>query len=426
MNFTKEPYFSNKETGLNIIYNIGIQLTQLTLKIIGLFNHKIRLGVKGRKETFSKLKATIQANDKTLWFHCASLGEYEQGLPVFEELRKDYPNHKVIISFFSPSGYEVRKNSPIADVVVYLPLDTQKNAKRFLDLIKPELTIFVKYEIWPNVLNELKKQNRKAILISALFRKDQIFFKWYGDQFRKALFAFEHIFTQDEASVKLLKTIEYNQVTLSGDTRFDRVSNQLLQNNTLEFIEQFKQDSLCVVVGSSWPEDEEVLVPYINESSHKNVKYIIAPHNIKTNQIDKLKQSITMPVVCYSELDGKNISEYQVLILNTIGLLTKVYNYADIAYVGGAMGSTGLHNTLEAAVFGVPIIIGQHYTKFPEAAQMISKGGMTSISNKIEAKNTLNQLIDNKILRDKSGKKNNLYIKENRGAVIQILDFIRK
>lgn len=407
------------------MYSFGIYLASFALKIIANFNTKIKLGVQGRAETFTKLKPSINANDKTLWFHCASLGEYEQGLPVFTELRKDYPNHKIVLSFFSPSGFEIRKNAPFADVVVYLPLDSKAHAKRFLDIVHPELTIFVKYEIWPNILNELKKRRLKAVLISASFRENQSFFKWYGKHTKDALFAFNHIFTQNEASKTLLEKIGYTNATVSGDTRFDRVFNQLKQNNTLDFITEFKGDNLCVVIGSSWPDDEKLIVNYINTEANKDVKFIIAPHNIKATQIEGLKNSISKNCVLFTDKEGKTLSDYQVLILDTIGLLTKVYDYADIAYVGGAMGTTGLHNTLEAAVFGVPIIIGKNHKKFPEAQNMIDNNGMISISNQSELTETLNLFVNDEEIRSQFGLNNFNFIKKNKGSVIQILNFLR-
>jgi len=381
--------------------------------------------VEGRKHSFSILKNNISKADKTLWFHCASLGEYEQGLPVFKELRKTYPNHKMILTFFSPSGYEIRKNTEIADVVVYLPFDTRSNAKRFLDLVHPELTIFVKYDIWPNVLNELKKRELKAVLISALFRENQIYFKFYGNFMKKALFAFQHIFTQDENSKILLERINYKHVTVSGDTRFDRVYSQLTLDNSLDFIEKFKDHKLCIVAGSTWMEDEVFLVDYINSLETDSIKFIIAPHNIKSSQIEKLKQSINKKTILFSEKEKSNISEAQVLILDTIGLLTKVYSYANVAYVGGAVGKTGLHNTLEPAVFGVPIVIGEHFNNFPEAKIMLVNQGLFSIKTKEELKEILDNLIDNTTLRVSSGEKNLNYIKNNRGAVIQIISYLR-
>jgi len=410
---------------LNRLYTFGIYLAGFVLKIISFFNTKIKLGVKGRSETFKVLESQLSKTDKTLWFHCASLGEYEQGLPIFKALRQKYTDYKIILSFFSPSGYEIRKNSPIADIVIYLPLDTSTNAKRFFNLINPELTVFVKYDIWPNFLKELKHRKLNAILISATFRNNQSFFKWYGKQTREALFAFNHIFTQNESSKLLLEQINYTSTTVSGDTRFDRVTSQLQQNNNIDFINNFKQDHLCVVIGSSWPEDEKILVDYINTKAKPNTKFIIAPHNIKANQINYLKNSINKSSILFSEKKDKDLSNYQVFILDTIGLLSKVYSYADIAYIGGAMGNTGLHNTLEAAVFGVPIIIGANHDKFPEAQDMIDNNGMLSITNQDQLNNALTCFINDTEKRLSFGKQNELYINKNKGAVIQILNFLR-
>ncbi|MCF6294294.1 MAG: 3-deoxy-D-manno-octulosonic acid transferase [Flavobacteriaceae bacterium] len=410
---------------MKILYNILIYVVAFHLKIIALFNEKIRLGVRGRANTFNILKAKITSKDKVLWFHCASLGEYEQGLPVFEELKELYHNHKIVLSFFSPSGFEIRKKNPLTDIVVYLPLDTKYNAITFLNLAHPELVIFVKYEIWPNYLNELNRRKIKSILISALFRKDQSFFKFYGGLMRKSLNAFEHIFVQNESSKKLLETIGFNNITTSGDTRFDRVSNQLKTDNTLDFIDKFKQNKLCIVAGSTWTEDENLLIDYINSSS-EDLKFIIAPHNIKSQQMGVLKTSIKKKTILFSEKEKFDVSKYQVFIIDAIGFLSKIYSYADIAFVGGATGTTGLHNTLEPAAFGVPIIIGKNYKKFPEAHEMKENGGMYSISNQLELNSTLDSLILNTEKRIQSGKANASYISRNRGAVIQIIDYIRK
>ena len=410
---------------LSFIYNIGIFITHFILKCGAIFNKKIKKGVLGRKNTFKTLKSSINKDDRTLWFHCASLGEYEQGLPVFKELRKHYNNHKIVLSFFSPSGYEIRKNSPVADVIVYLPLDTKKNAIQFLNILNPELTVFVKYDIWPNFLNELKHRQLKAILISAVFRENQSYFKFYGKQLKKALFAFEHIFTQNEASKQLLESINYNQVTVSGDTRFDRVYGQLKLDNTLDFIEDFKDGKLCIVAGSTWPEDDTLLINFINSDASKDLKFIIAPHNIKSSQINNIRKNIKHEVILFSEKDTKQAFEAKIFIIDTIGLLSKIYNYSDIAYVGGALGTTGLHNTLEPAVFGVPVIIGTNYQKFPEAKAMINNGGMFSISNQKEFNRTLKELVNNKEMRLSCGEKNHQFIKNNKGAVIQIVKYLR-
>ena len=407
-------------------YNIGIYIANFHLKIIALFNNKLKLGVDGRKQTFKILEHSINKGDSTLWFHCASLGEYEQGLPVFRALRQEYPSHKIVLTFFSPSGYEIRKNTEIADVVVYLPMDTTTNAKRFLNLVHPELSVFVKYDIWPNYMAELKRRGARALLISALFRKNQSYFKPYGTMMRSALSVFEHIFVQNESSKTLLNSIHFENVSIAGDTRFDRVYDQLNQNNSLPFIEDFKDGKLCVVIGSSWPEDEALLIPFINNYNKEDVKYIIAPHNIKSGQIQNLAYKLQKPTVLFSEMDGKHLSEYSVFIIDTIGILSKIYSYADIAYVGGAMGNTGLHNILEPAVFGVPIIIGKNYDKFPEAYQMIDSGGLTSVSGYDQLYSELPLVIENNHKRQNLGAINQEFILKNKGAVNQILDYIRK
>jgi len=417
-------YFSFKEKVVLILYNILTYLVDFYLKIAALFNHKIHLGVKGRANTFKILNNNISQKDKVIWFHCASLGEYEQGLLVFQEIKDCYPNHKIILSFFSPSGYEIRKDNPLTNIVVYLPLDTKFNAKTFLNIVHPELVLFVNYEIWPNYLNELYSREIKSILISALFRKDQIYFKSYGKWMRKSLRAFDYFFVQNQNSKALLESIGYHNVAVSGDTRFDRVYNQLNSDNTLDFIAQFKQDQLCVVAGSTWPEEEELLINFINSASN-DIKFIIAPHNIKPRQIENLKITIKKKTILYSAEDKSDIANHQVLIVDSIGILSKIYYYADVAYIGGGYGSTGLHNSLEAAVFGLPIIIGKNYKRFPEAVAMIENGGMFSISNQEEFNSILNSLLFNSEKRFQSGVSNASYVKKYKGAVVQIMSYIR-
>lgn len=410
---------------MQFIYNIGIRFTGFILKFVALFNTKIKLGVEGRKQTFKILEQQLKPSDQTLWFHCASLGEYEQGLPIFEKLRAHYEHHKIVLSFFSPSGFEIRKNAPIADVVVYLPIDTRKNTKEFIKLVNPELSVFVKYDIWPNYLNVLRANKLRAILISAAFRPHQIYFKSYGHLFNKSIYAFEHIFTQNENSKALLASIGYKNATVSGDTRFDRVSNQLKTDNTLDFVDAFKKDNLCVVVGSSWPEDDALFIDFINNKKTSKVKFIIAPHNIKSSQIKDLTSKLNTKTIRYSEKEDTTIHNYDVLIVDTIGLLSKIYSYADVAYVGGAMGTTGLHNTLEPAVFGIPIIIGPNHKKFPEAQALIDNGGMFSIANQNQFNDILKKLLDNSDFLHKTGSKNLEFVKRKSGAVIQILNYLR-
>lgn len=397
----------------------------IVLNVVSIFNKKIRLGVKGRQQTFKILNTNLEVSDKTIWFHCASLGEYEQGLPVFEAIRATYKSHKIILTFFSPSGYEIRKNSKIADLVVYLPLDTPSNARQFLDVLQPELTVFVKYDIWPNFLSELRHQKGRAILISALFRKNQPYFKWYGNNLRNALKTFEHIFVQNAASKQLLSSIEINNVTISGDTRYDRVSNQLKTNNSLDFISDFKANSLCIVIGSSWPEDEDILIPYINANASEDLKFIIAPHNVGNSQIEHITKRLQVNHIRYSELETHSKTDAFVFIVDTIGLLSKIYSDADIAYVGGGMGTTGLHNILEPAVFGIPIVIGKNYSKFPEATLMIKEAGVSSVNDLKSLSTCLNEFISSEQLRKLKGELNSEFINKNKGAVIQILDYLR-
>jgi 3-deoxy-D-manno-octulosonic-acid transferase len=409
---------------LRLLYSIVIYIAGFFIGLAALFNAKLKQGFKGRTQTFKKLTHAINKTDKTFWFHCASLGEYEQGLPVFEALKSKHPNYKIVLSFFSPSGYEVRKNTTLADVVVYLPLDIKKNARRFLDIVRPDFTIFVKYEIWPNFLTEIKKRDYNAILISALFRENQSFFKWYGGFMKSSLFAFNHIFTQNEVSKVLLAKIDYNTVSVSGDTRFDRVSNQLEIDNRVSFIETFKNNKTCIVFGSTWPDDDKLYIDYIN-NTNQDIKFIIAPHHLKPSYISALKSQLKVKYICFSEMNKNDLTDSNVFILDTIGYLSKVYSYADMAYVGGAAGNTGLHNILEPAVFGVPIIIGKNYDKFPEAKVLIDLGGVTSVSSAVVFESILNALISDITLRKKQGGINKEFIEKNRGAVIQILNFIR-
>ena len=409
---------------LRFFYSLGIHLLGLTLKVVALFNKKIKLGVKGRQLTFDRLRQSTSEEDQTIWMHCASLGEYEQGLPVIQALKNKYPNHKIVVSFFSPSGYEVKKNARDIDLAVYIPLDTAKNAKRFLDILHPELILFVKYEIWPNMLLEAKKRQIKTLLISATFRKNQSYFKWYGTLMRKVLFSFNHIFTQDVHSRNLIEKLSYKAVSVSGDTRFDRVSNQLKTDNSIDFIENFKANKTTVVFGSSWPADDNLFIPFINKTQ-SDLKFIIAPHNIKPSYINTIEKQLKVPSVRFSDMEGKTLSEYKVFILDTIGYLSKAYSYADIAYVGGAAGQTGLHNVLEAAVFGVPILIGKNYSKFPEAQQLVKIGGITSVKTRQEFNTTILELINDTSQRSKKGQINASFIKNNRGAVVHILDYIR-
>ena len=407
------------------LYNQIVFIAGFLLKIVALFSPKMALFVKGRKDVFKTLEAKIQANDKSIWFHAASLGEYEQGLPVIEKIKEKYPSHKIIVTFFSPSGYEVRKNNTVADCTVYLPLDTQKNAKQFIELTNPELVFFIKYEYWPNYLNELKKRNIKTYLISGILRENQAFFKWYGGFYRKSLDAFDFFFVQNESSKQLLQSLGHQNVLVSGDTRFDRVSTILEKDNTLNFIAEFKDNKITVVVGSSWPKDEEIIAQYINEYSNENVKFIIAPHNIKAEQIAKLKALITKPTALFSEKENQSLSDQQVFIIDTIGILTKIYSYADIAYIGGGFGNPGIHNILEPATFGIPIVIGPNYSHFAEATALVKLEGCVSIANNKDLLETFDDLIYKPDIRFQKGAICRQFVQQNKGATAIILNHLQ-
>jgi len=409
---------------LRFLYNILINIAWVGLKVVALFNAKIKLFVKGRKNSFAILKEKIASNSKSIWVHVASLGEFEQGLPILERLRTKYPEHKLVLSFFSPSGYEVKKNTTVADVVVYLPMDSNSKVKRFLNLINPELAIFVKYEVWPNYLYHLKKRKIPTILVSAIFSKRQIYFKSYGRFMRKSLDTFSHFFVQDEKSKKLLESIGFNNATIGGDTRLDRVSEILKRNNQLDFMNRFKNNQLCLVAGSTWPEDEELLINHINNTKEK-MKFVIAPHEIKPAHIEKITSALQKRTILYSEIGSQNLKEFDILVVDTIGLLTKIYSYANIAYVGGGF-ATGLHNTMEPAVFGIPIIIGPQFEGFKEAKDLVKEGGIIPISSQGSFNNLMSELLDNPVSIKNIGEINSNYINSNRGAANLIMQHISK
>jgi 3-deoxy-D-manno-octulosonic-acid transferase len=408
------------------IYNLVVLFASQILKLLALFSPKMKLFVEGRKSVFQTLKDKIHPEDKVFWFHAASLGEYEQGLPVIEKIKEQFHNHKIVITFFSPSGYEVRKNNAIADVTVYLPLDTKANAKQFLDLIHPEKVFFIKYEFWPNYLNELKQRNIPTYLISGIFREKQVFFKWYGGFYRNALKSFDYFFVQNEKSKILLQSIGFANVRVSGDTRFDRVVAILEKDNSLDFMEQFKNNQTTIVIGSSWPKDEELLVNFINKADD-TVKFIIAPHNIKSDQIQSLRQSITKKTILFSDVETRliaSLQEYNVFIIDTIGILTKIYSYADIAYVGGGFGNPGVHNILEPATFGIPIVIGSNYSHFAEATALVGLEGCISIKNQSELNEAFDLLLQNEDERYEKGHICSTFVQMNKGATGSILKYI--
>lgn len=409
---------------MQFLYNSIIYLASGLLSIVALFSPKIKLFVEGRKGVFSVLKSAIADSDRVFWVHCASLGEFEQGRPVIEKLKKEYPEHKIVLTFFSPSGYEVQKKYALADVVVYLPMDTVSNAKQFLDLVHPSVAIFVKYEFWPNLLRELSNKDIPTILVSGIFREDQLFFKNYGSWMKSKLNAFTYFFLQDQNSADLLKSIGFENNIVCGDTRFDRVYDILSRDNQLDYIQEFVSDAYVLVAGSTWLEDEDLLMEYILNKSSSNEKFIIAPHNIKSEGVQRLKDVLGNQSVLFSNRDGKDLSEFKVFIIDTVGILTKIYSYADIAYVGGGYTKSGIHNVLEPATFGVPVVVGPNFKRFREAKDLISLGGCVSTFDQNSVDETLLKFRDESLVRAEKGQIALSYIKESLGASDKVLSFI--
>jgi 3-deoxy-D-manno-octulosonic-acid transferase len=411
---------------MRVIYNIVILQIKSLLFILKFFNSKIRSFVEERKKVLKILEKTISKTDNYIWIHVASLGEYEQGLPIFKEIKSLYKNHKIVLSFFSSSGYQVRKNNPIGDITVYLPLDTSKNSRKFVSLINPKMVFFVKYEFWPNYLQNLKKNSIPTFLLAGLFRENHWFFRWYGSGFLNLLkSSVTHFFVQNKDSIDLLINNNITNCTLMGDSRFDRVNTLLDQNNNIENIKEFIGNRICFVGGSTWKEDESLMIDYINKNNN-NLVWIIAPHQINLKHITDFQKKIKRKSILHSNLNQNNITTTKVLIIDSIGILTKLYSYSDISYVGGGMGNSGLHNILEPAIFKNPILIGKNYINFPEARDLISKNGAISVKDSKEFENILNELIENKRKRSIMGGNNFDYIKSNLGATKNVISYLKE
>ena len=355
------------------MYNVFIYLYLLGVAIISRFNEKVRKMWRGEREAFSILKEKVDPEAKYVWFHAASLGEFEQGRPLMEQLRREHPEYKILLTFFSPSGYEVRKNYEGADIITYLPIDTITNARRFLRLVHPVMAFFIKYEFWYNYLHILKHRNIPVYSVSSIFRPDQVFFKWYGRQYGRVLNCFTHFFVQNEVSKELLAKIGITNTTVVGDTRFDRVLQIKEAAKQLPVVEAFKQDYKVFVAGSSWPPDEEIFIKYFNE--HKDWKLIIAPHVIGEDHLQQIEKLLSgRKIVRYKDSAEADVKDAEVLIINCYGLLSSIYHYGDVAYVGGGFG-VGIHNLLEAAVWDVPVFFGPNNQKFQEAQALKKSGG---------------------------------------------------
>ena len=389
------------------------------------FNPKAKLWISGRKSWKNKMKQAISPDDKIIWVHCSSLGEFEQGRPVMEKIKKDFPYHKLAVSFFSPSGYEVRKDYHGADYIFYLPLDTPKNAKQLIKILHPEVLILVKYEYWHNLLKRLQKKDIPVLVISAVIKEDNLFFRPFGSWFRKIIAGIEHFFVQDNDSKNLLESIGIEKVTVSGDTRFDRVKEIREANPRVEFIEKFKGNSKLIVAGSTWPDDEEILVKFINEKLPDDWKLIFAPHNIKEKEILSLSEKINKKTAVYTKSDQNQIENSQILILDTIGMLTKIYAYSDLSYVGGGFTKTGVHNTLEPAVFGVPIIFGPNYENYFEAIDLLENQGAVRFIDQYDFDQKMTNLIENEDERKRRGHAAENYIQRKPNSTELIIDYLK-
>ena len=368
---------------LKWLYNIVMYSYGLCIAVVSLWSKKAKFWIDGRKGIFERLKASIDHDAPIIWIHVASLGEFEQGRPIIEKIRSEQPKYKVLLTFFSPSGYEIRKNYQGADNIFYLPLDTPSNARKFIDIVQPQMAIFVKYEFWMNYLKQLRVRKIDTYMVSAIFRRNSIFFHPIGGLWREAVRGFKAIFVQDAHSKELLKELKCTNVVVAGDTRFDRVAQIAAAAKRIEKVEQFKGASSLLVAGSTWDRDEELIVELANDNP--TVKFIIAPHEMDDNRMAKIEQSANNGAARYTQADNEQLAKSQILILDTIGILSSVYGYADFAYIGGGFG-VGIHNTLEAATFGLPIAFGPKYQKFKEACDMVSLGAATSITNYDELK----------------------------------------
>ncbi len=410
-----------------LFYNIGISLLRMVYWIAAWFNPKAKAFVEGRKHQIAKLTKTFfnEPAGKWVWIHCASLGEFEQGRPVIEALKLWDPSVRILLTFFSPSGYEVRKDYNLADAVFYLPWDTQKNAKWFAEKINPSLVIFVKYEFWYHYSSELHKKSIPLISISSIFRPDQIFFKSYGSLFRKMLGYFNHFFVQNKESVRLLQSIGFKNVSLCGDTRFDRVNQIIQQAEEIPVARLFKDGQKLMVIGSAWPEDMDVLFPFINENKN-NLKFIIAPHEISEEFITSIEKSIEGKSVRFSKANGVALQEASVLIIDNIGMLSRLYRYGEFAFVGGAY-KDGLHNILEAACYGIPIFFGnKRYQKYQEAVDLVLRGGAFEVGDFTELKSKYELMISHPETFLLACEVTKQYVLENLGATSRIVDYSKK
>jgi 3-deoxy-D-manno-octulosonic-acid transferase len=410
------------------LYNLGIRVYYLLIVLASLFNKKARQWLRGRKDILNQIRKNLDPGSEIIWFHCSSLGEFEQGRPIIEKLRELMPGRKILLTFFSPSGFEIRKNYPGADYVCYLPVDTRQNARRFLKIVKPQLVFFIKYEFWYHYLSQLKESGTKTYLVSGIFRRRQIFFRAYGKWFHQILGSFTHLFVQDEESAGLLKSIGFCNCTICGDTRFDRVWSIAQKATDLRVIQSFCSGKMTLVAGSTWPPDEKIIIKFINENKLP-LRFVIAPHEIHEHTINQLIDSIRVKTVRYSLIANFNpindpaIISAEVIIIDIIGILSSVYRYGNIAYIGGGFGK-GIHNILEAATFGLPVIFGPNYKQFREANDLIRLKGAFPVDDFTGFNKIFNDLLyDEKLVIDAGNNARN-YVRSNIGATDSITKFV--
>jgi 3-deoxy-D-manno-octulosonic-acid transferase len=408
---------------MKTIYNIGIRLYWLAAWIISHWNHKAKLWVEGRKGWLEKLKQEIDPEDRVIWFHCASLGEFEQGRPVIEESHRRFPDHKILVTFFSPSGYEKRKNYELANHVMYLPLDTAQNARRLVDNLSLEMALFIKYEFWYHFLHRLNKKNVPVYLVSGIFRSHQVFFKWYGRWYRKFLNFFTHIFVQQEHSIQLLKQVGINRTTVAGDTRFDRVKQVAETEYKHAVLVTFSQGAKVIVAGSTWEQDEQI-IQLAFAKLPQDIRLIIAPHEISAVRISRLRERFPESIL-FTDIELEISSNTRVIIVNTIGHLSYLYRFGTIAYIGGGFGK-GIHNTLEPAIYGLPVIFGPAYHKFTEAVELTALAGAFPVQNEGGLLSTINQQFENPNLLKTTSEITANYVMERVGATSVIMDKVCK
>lgn len=406
-----------------MIYNFAICLFVGAVRLIALFNKKVARMVKGEREAFDVLARKIDPQAKYIWFHAASLGEFEQGRPLIELIRRNYPQYKILQTFFSPSGYEVRKDYRGADVVCYLPLDTPRNVRRFLDAAHPCAAFFIKYEFWKNYLGALHRRGVPVYSVSSIFRPQQVFFRWYGVAYRDVLKCFTHLFVQNEESVRLLAGIGVTATTIVGDTRFDRVLDICRQAKELPLVEAFKgSNRYTLVAGSSWAPDEDIFIPYFN--AHPEMKLIIAPHVIDENHLSEIESKLHRTAVRYTQATPENVCRADCLIIDCFGLLSSIYRYGEVAYIGGGFG-VSIHNTLEAAVYGIPVVFGPNNQKFLEAQGLKACHGGFEITDATGFETLMDRFLSDEAFFSASGKAAGDYVKDNAGALDKIMDIVR-